>query len=222
MNHVTPSRRAAPRTLIKPGTLATAVSATIALLLAMPAQAQSTSEGGTGTGSGMMGNRSSLLPYTVSGYVGVNGGVSDYSAGDCTLTFDCDDTDQAFKVYTGGLINQWLGAELSYLHMGTVDRNGGNVRAYGVNASLVGNIPVTDQFMVYAKGGVTYGRTRTTAPLGAPSGTESGWGPSWGVGVGYKFTPQWAVVLDYDQHRFDFAGGRDRVSATSIGVRFNF
>jgi len=215
MNHSTPHRRAEPRACAAHRFVAAGAGACMALLLALPAQAQSSSD------SGFMGGRSSLLPYTASGYVGVNGGVSDYG-GDCLTGFGCDDTDRAFKIYTGGMFNQWLGAEVGYLHMGTVDRNGGSTRAHGLNASLVGNIPVSEQFMVYGKVGITYGRTNTSAPAGVPSGTESGWGPSWGFGAGFNITPQWAVVLDWDQHRFDFPGGTDRVSATTVGVRLKF
>jgi len=186
-------------------------AACIALLSALPAQAQST---------GFMG-RNSMIPYTSSGYVGANGGVSDYRGG-CAAGFGCDDSDRAFKIYTGGMFNQWIGAELGYHHFGTVDRNGGSTRAHGINLSLVGNFPIGDQFMVYGKLGTTYGRTRNTSTVGAFSGTGNGWGGSWGFGAGFNLTPQWAIVLDWDQHRFEFPTGKDYVSATTLGVRLKF
>ena len=189
-------------------------AACIALLGALPAQAQSTS------GSGFMG-RNSMIPYTSSGYIGANGGVSDYRGG-CAAGFGCDDGDRAFKIYTGGMFNQWVGAEIGYHHLGTVDRNGGSSRAHGINISAVGNFPIGDQFMVYGKLGTTYGRTRNTSTVGALSGTGNGWGPSWGVGAGFNLTPQWAIVLDWDQHRFEFPTGKDYVSATTVGVRLKF
>lgn len=169
----------------------------------------------------MMDKGSSLLPYTTHGYVGLNAGVSDYRGG-CSGAFGCDDTDQAFKVYTGGLINQWIGAEFGYLHLGKVDRNGGSTRAHGLNLSLVLNVPVTEMFEIHGRAGATYGRTKTTAAAGLPRGGESDWGPAWGIGAGLNLTPQFAVVLDWDHHRFEFAGGRDHVTATTLGVRYQF
>jgi len=215
MNRSVSSRCTTQRSAFKFPSRVTAALALAGMLCAPLVHAQGA--GGSGSASG---DRSSWLPYTSSGYVGVNGGISDYG-GDCVLVFGCDDTERAFKIYTGGMINQWLGAEVGYLHMGTVDRNGGNTRAHGLNASLVGSLPLSEQFKVYGKVGVTYGRTRTTA-VSAPAGNETGWGPSFGFGAGLNITPQWTLVLDWDRHRFDFAGGRDHVSATTAGVRFNF
>ena len=187
----------------------------IALLSALPAQAQST---GSTSGSGFMGGRGSMIPYTVSGYVGLNGGTSDYSGG-CVAGFACDDRERAFKLYTGGMFNQWVGTEVGYHHMGSVDRNGGTTRAHGINLSLLGNFPIGEQFMVYGKLGTTYGRTKNT---GSPSGTGNGWGPSFGVGAGFNISPQFAVVVDWDKHRFEFPTGDDYVSATTVGVRLRF
>src|SRR5512133_1299548 len=70
------------------------------------------------------GNRYSMLPYTRSGYVGINLGSSDYDT-PCGSVGGCDNTDLAGKIYTGGMINRYLGVELGYLHMGEADRAGG-------------------------------------------------------------------------------------------------
>jgi opacity protein-like surface antigen len=58
---------------------------------------------------------------------------------------------------------------------------------------------------------------------GIASGNESGFGVSYGIGAEYVFSPQLSAVLQYDEHRLKFAGtGRDRVSATSVGLRYRF
>jgi outer membrane autotransporter protein len=55
------------------------------------------------------------------------------------------------------------------------------------------------------------------------SGSESGFGVSYGVGAEYAFNPQLSAVLQYDSHDLNFAGnGRDRVSATTAGLRYKF
>jgi OOP family OmpA-OmpF porin len=190
---------------------ARSAAAVACLVLGAAAHAQSTSQ------------RSSWIPYTTSGYVGLNVGQSDYRA-DCAPGSNCDDSATSGKLYVGGMFNEWLGLELGYVHLGEVDRSGGVVRAHGVNVSLVGKVPMGNNspYLLYGRLGTTYGRTKNESPIPGYSGTGTAWKPAWGVGVGYQFTPQWAVVLDYDEHRFDFPRGTDRVGNWSLGVRTSF
>ena len=165
----------------------------------------------------------SVLPWTQQGYVGLNIGKSDYNT-PCGFGPGCDEADAAFHVYTGGMFSQWLGVEVGYLNMGNADRAGGRTRAHGVNASLVGRVPV-GPVNLFAKGGATYGRTEVSADLlsGVSTGKDSGFGPSWGAGVGYDFGRNSTVVLEYARHQFHFVGvGRDSVETASIGYVHRF
>ena len=166
----------------------------------------------------------SLLPGTRRGYVGINLGKPDYRLGSGTGLFDNDDPDAGLHVYTGGLFNDWLGAEVGYLNMGKADRGGGTTRAQGLNLSLVARAPI-GQFSVFGKVGATYGRTKVSADLlsGLDEGSASGWGRSYGAGVGFDFTPSSGLVVEWARHRFRFAGdGRDDVDMTSIGYIHRF
>jgi hypothetical protein len=179
------------------------------LAFALGAQAQSSR---TGT---------SMIPYTTSSYIGLNVGSSDYHAG-CAPGLSCDDTETAAKIFVGGMFNDMVGLELGYVHLGEVDRNGGVVRAHGVNISLVGQVPMSSPVLLTGRVGTIYGRTKNKSVNPAYAGTGNAWKPAWGVGVGYRFNPQWAVMLDWDQYRFDFPTGSDRVDSLTLGVRASF
>lgn len=175
-------------------------------------------------GSTSMSSRTSWLPYTQNGYIGLNLGHPHYSLG-CGAAGSCDNPDLSGNLYVGGNFNNFAGIELGYLHMGNMDRGGGTTRAQGLNVSLVGRAPVWNALSLYGKVGATYGRTKVDAPVssGLATGKESGWGPSYGFGATYNFTPQLAGVLDWQRNKFEFAGtGREWVRATSIGVRYSF
>jgi OOP family OmpA-OmpF porin len=166
--------------------------------------------------------RSSFVPYTTNGYVGLNVGKSEYKL-PCSPGFNCEKP-ESFQIYTGGTINEWLGAEIGYLYMGKADRQGGTTRGHGINLSLVGMVPA-GPVRVFGKVGTTYGRTTVSANSAAnePVGDEDGFGLSFGAGVQYDITSQWAVVGQWDRHHMKFAGrDRENVDALSVGVKFKF
>jgi hypothetical protein len=164
----------------------------------------------------------SLIPFTSYGYAGINLGRSKFD-GPCAAAFACDDNSFAGKIYTGGLFSRIIGGEIGYVNMGEVDRAGGTVDAHGVNISLVANLPI-DAFNIFAKVGTTYGWTDTSvAPgMGLLGGNDNGFGLSYGAGFGIDLTRSWAVVAEWDRHRFHFVNGKDDVDLYSLGVRFKF
>jgi len=180
------------------------------------------STGSSGWGSG----RSSVLPYTQDGYIGINGGRSNYSLSNGPAGFGLsqDDSGNAYKIYAGGFFHRNAGVELGYLNAGTSHRLGGDTKAHGFNLSLVGRAPLGDQFDVFGKIGTTYGRTRTSglAATGVALGKEDGFGLSYGLGARWAFTPQWAAVVEWERHKFKFSDGDDSVNLTTVGVQYRF
>ncbi|MDB5868973.1 MAG: OmpA domain protein transrane region-containing protein [Polaromonas sp.] len=170
-----------------------------------------------------MGNYALYGPGT--GYIGLNLGQSNYSLGDGIGPFSSDDHDTVYNIYTGSFFSPNFGLELGYTHFGKIDRAGGRTKAEGINLSLVGRAPVSQSFNLLGKLGTTYGRTDVSAfpGSGVASGKENGFGLSYGVGAEYVFNPQLSAVLQYDEHRLKFAGdGRDRINATTVGLRYRF
>ena len=163
----------------------------------------------TSNRSSTMGERSSFIPYTQQGYVGLSAGQSKYSLNSGTGGFNFDDTGNAFKIYAGGYFNPNFGMEFGYLNFGKGHRLGGTTKAQGFNLSLVGRVPLNEQFDVFGKVGTTYARTRTSgfSGLGVQTGKDNGFGLSYGLGARWSFSPQWAAVVEWERHRLHFADG---------------
>lgn len=159
-----------------------------------------------------------------SSYAGFNAGQSDFSRLGTGL-FSGDVKDTAYSIYAGSYFNPYLGLELGYTDFGKSKRGGGDTKAMGFNLSLVGKYPIGTSFNLLGKVGTTYGRTEVSSrPVsGIRAGKENGFGISYGVGAEYLFTPQLSAVVQYDEHRLEFAGtGRDRIGAATLGLRLRF
>ncbi len=141
----------------------------------------------------------------------------------CAGGFECENGAFAGKIYTGGLISRMVGLEIGYINFGSPNRAGGEHRAYGVNASIVANLPI-DPVNLFARFGTTYGWTKSNAALGTgiQSGDESGFGLAYGAGIGFDVTPQVQITAEWDRNEFHFASGRDNLDLYSLGVRFKF
>lgn len=174
--------------------------------------------------AGNMTERSSFIPYTQQGYVGLNVGQSKYDLNPGAGGLGFDDTGTATKLYAGGYFNPNFGLEFGYLNFGNANRVGGTTKAQGLNLSLVGRLPLNEQFDVFGKVGTTYARTRTSGypGLGVATGKDNGFGLSYGLGVRWAFNPQWAAVLEWERHRLDFADGKSNTNMTTLGVQYRY
>jgi len=163
----------------------------------------------------------SWVPFTSRGYIGINVGKPSY-ANSCGVngTFNCDNPKAAFNLYTGGMLNDYLGLELGYVNMGTADRGGGTTNAQGLNLNLMGRLPLGgSNFSVFGKGGTTFSRTRVSADItsGLATGTDHGWGGFYAAGLGYNVSKDSTVVLEWQNHSMSFVDGRHDVRSTSLG-----
>jgi OmpA-OmpF porin, OOP family len=160
-----------------------------------------------------------------SSYIGLNVGQTDYSLGNGTNVFPSDQKDTAYGINAGSYFHPNFGLEVGYTDFGKADRGGGDTKAMGFNVSLIGRLPLGSQFNLLGKVGTTYGRTEVSSRPGSgiTAGKEDGFGLSYGIGAEYSFTPQVSGVVQYDEHDLKFAGnGRDRISATTVGLRYRF
>ena len=155
--------------------------------------------------------------------IGLNVGRSNFHA-PCGTVYACDDSDRYWTLYGRTMVTDYWGSEVAYLDMGQMDRGGGTTRARGLNVSLIGRVPIAPSFGAFGKLGAMYGRTRTTTAAGADiaSGKDNGFGLTLGAGLSWDLTPQVSAVLEWDRYNFHFQGGRDAVTAASLGLQYRF
>jgi OOP family OmpA-OmpF porin len=199
--------------------------AAAALGLSATAQAQTTATTSAPT-SAPTSNMSGSTWYAPVGarYFGANVGQSDFG-GTCGLgSFNCDTTESVYSLYTGAMWNRNFGLEFGMTDYGTIKRAGGNTQAYGFSAKIVGAVPLSNSVDAFAKLGTMYGRTRVTADgaSGVATGSDSGWGSTYGLGLNFGITSQLAAVLEWDQSNLQFAGGREHINSTSLGLKYRF
>lgn len=158
-------------------------------------------------------------------YIGLNAGLANYRLNNGVGGFPADQRKNAYSIYGGSYFNSNLGAELGYTTFEAITRAGGSTKAEGFSVSLVGKLPLAPAFNLLGKLGTTYGRTDVSSnpASGITAGKSSNWGLSYGIGAEYAFSTSWSAVLQYDEYRMKFAGtGNDKITNTSLGIRYNF
>ena len=197
--------------------LATLSVVTVSLLAAAGAQAQSTTRSTSGTDYSLMAPGNS--------YIDLGAGRSEYSLNNGLGGFNSDQRDTSYSVRAGSYMNNMFGLEAGYTDFGNISRAGGSTKANGLNLSLIGKFPLSEQFNILGKLGTTYSRTEVSAAPGSGvvTGSENGFEVSYGLGVEFNFTPQWSAVMQYEEHKMKFAGGEtDRVGNTTLSARYRF
>lgn len=193
------------------------------LALAFPLSATAQSNGSSNTVSADSDSDYSWIPYTRKGYWGINVGRPSYDDALCTPGFSCEDPSLGGKIYVGGQFNDWLGVEIGYVNLGSMERNGGNTKAQGINMGLVGTLPLNNSFSMFAKVGTTYSWTDVSADVGG-EGKEEGFGLSYGAGLAFNLSPRTQLLAEWGRHEIQFADQKDGedVDLYSVGVKFRF
>lgn len=136
-------------------------------------------------------------------YIGLNAGRSDFSG-----TPNAD----AYHLYGGATWGQNFGLEFGATDFG----QSGDKDAYAFSLSAVGRIPLTEAFTLFGKLGAMYSRTDQ-------AGTKDDhWGETYALGVDFNVTPQLAAVLEYDRSKLRFAGSKEYVNMTMVGLKYRY
>jgi len=163
----------------------------------------------------------SHLPIAGRNYLGLNVGRSHYGVPCGSTSLLCDDAAPSTEFYAGRMIGNFWGVELAYLNAGRVQRTEGNLRAQGLNLSLVGRAPLGHAIGLFGKLGTTYGRTENPALAGTAS--DQGFGIAYGAGVSFDFTRRLSATFELESSDFRFAGtGRDPVRSANLGLQYRY
>ena len=162
---------------------------------------------------------------TFYGHVGGSYGRARLDAPCPGVALECDQTQNAWKVFAGSRVNKWLGGEISYLRADNFKRGGGDTDVQLVNLGLLAGIPFGLNSALFIKGGVLWGHTEATGvALGGDAGSQNGWGPSYGIGAQIGVTKSWALRIDADRYQPKFAGnaGRENLDTVMLGIQYAF
>jgi opacity protein-like surface antigen len=118
-----------------------------------------------------------------------------------------DDVDTGFSATVGYRINRHLAGELTYADFGEYERidsydlgsiGRSEVRTLfgvrGPSLSVLGSLPLGEQWEVFLRGGVLFADQKSTNPFDGTSSDEVGIA---GAGVQWSFAPRWAARLEY-------------------------
>ena len=163
-----------------------------------------------------------LAPTGSKGYIGGSFGNTSFDP-PCRTGFGCDDSDRGLKLTAGAITNEIWGAEFGLVDFGKATASGGSQKARALSLSGTANFEFAPGFIGFAKLGLTYGRTKTSAaPFTVSTGSKNSIGPNWGLGLAYQLHPQWSIVGEFEQYRIRFAPGRQTLDLLTIGVRYHF
>ena len=133
-----------------------------------------------------------------------------------------------YKIFGGYQFNQNFGAELAWVDLGKASYSGtflgapvtgGTVKTSGLNISVVGTLPLSSGFALFAKAGLFSWEAKANDTTGGfPfSGTDNGGDVSFGIGASYNFTKNFGVRAEWE--RFKAVGDIDLLS---VGVVYKF
>jgi OOP family OmpA-OmpF porin len=178
--------------------------------------------------SGLLAATQASAQAFVGGSIGQSDIDSDITGGLIT-SGSVDGKDTAFKVFGGYMFNRHFGVEGAYVDLGEVSYSGdffglpvtgGKVEVSGFNVAALGSYPITEQFSVFGKIGLFIWEAEASDTTGGVpfSAKEDGRDISFGVGVGYNFTRNLGVRLEWERFKLDEADA----DLISVGVAWRF
>jgi len=166
------------------------------------------------------------------GYAGVSAGQSKVDLG-CSGTLSCDQSDNAYKVFGGYMVDSDFGVEAVYYNQGRAgqtafDTQLGNVSAewkgdglgvYGVAVASFGR-----GVSVFGKIGLVSARIRFDAKSssGSASDSERHTHVGWGVGVGYDVLKNVGLRLELEQVHVEVRGDKKDANLITLGALYRF
>jgi OmpA-OmpF porin, OOP family len=164
---------------------------------------------------------------------------SQLPAGVTATSIRSDDRETGFKVFGGYQANRYIGFEAGYFSLGKFTYEGitnpagiinGKLNFKGLNADIVGTMPITDNFSVLGRVGAQFTRTRSAFsgtgaanPVTDPGPNKRETNYKVGAGVQYAFSPSVLGRAEVERYRVNEAvGGHGVVNTVTVGLVFPF
>jgi OOP family OmpA-OmpF porin len=149
-------------------------------------------------------------------------------------SFTSDERGTGYKLYAGKQLNQYFAIEGGYFDLGkfgfnsTTSGNGvlnGGVGFRGANLDLVGQLPLSQRFSVFARVGMNYAKAsphftgNRLAAVTNPNPSERKLNAKAGLGLEYKFSEALALRAEVERYRVnDAVGNRGDVDLASVNL----
>lgn len=153
-------------------------------------------------------------------------------------SFTVDEKDRGFKIYLGKQLSRNFAIEGGYYDLGefsfassTVPAGSFNgVAAFrGVNLDVVGMLPLSERFSVFARAGVAYTEAKTSFSgtrlnaITGPRRSEKKAGAKFGLGLEYKLSEALAMRAEVERYQVnDAVGNRGDVDMASLNLVYKF
>lgn len=158
-------------------------------------------------------------------------------AGVSATSVTMDDRETAYKLFGGYQANRYLGFEAGYFSLGKFSTHAtttgagtldGTLNFKGVNADVVGTMPITENLAAIGRIGVQFARNRSaysatgfTPNDPAPNNRNTNY--KVGAGLQYAFSPSVMARTEIERYRVnDAPGSHGVVNTWSVGLVFPF
>lgn len=174
----------------------------------------------------------SASAHAAGAYVGANVGSAHHR-----LSIDGEASKErktALKLYGGYAFNETFGVEGGYARLGKIsdsDTDGVNTasldyRARALYVAATAALPLSQEFSVFAKAGITANHGKVTARVNnfSDSISRSNTTAMFGIGAEYSFTKNMSVVAEYENFGkvIDENEGNTKAQLVSVGLRYKF
>lgn len=193
---------------------------------------------------------SALLAFCLSAHVAASAYLN-LEAGATDTDESILESDNGYKIGFGVKFNDYVAAEFNYVDFGAFDLKSKylqplsqatsfelgqmvtvhsfDIEVTGVDLSVLGFLPINDQFCFYGRVGILSWDSDTNVSLtvqgaGSVKGTVSDDGNDVGFGIGLQFKPSPTIglTLGYDEYDFEAEGDEGEVEFTHLGLKYYF
>lgn len=167
-------------------------------------------------------------------YLGAGVGASESKIDTAGFTGSVDESDTGWKIFGGYQFSRHFAVEAGYYDLGKLSFGGtvggtaisGNFDSTAIGLSLVGILPVGNNFSLLGRLGVSYGEQEGSVTVGATTGTASDETTelTYGLGLRYDFGRNVMVRAQWERFRVGGSnvGGKNDVDLYSVDLGYRF
>lgn len=112
-----------------------------------------------------------------------------------------DDDKDFFELSFGGFFNPYVGLEGSATYFGEYGSDLATADAKGYGLAIIGRLPLSESWGLYAKGGQFFWDADIDTPVGSDS--TDGDDPFYAAGMDFRLAPNLNMIVEYSRYEID-------------------